>query len=100
MEHLKTMRDYALERFSAIQGVHCPAPQATPFLFPDLASFNMTGQEMARYLEEHARVIVLNGAYFGPPGEGHVRINFATAQPVLTEAIDRIEGALKGLRKR
>ena len=58
----------------------------------------MTSQEMTRYLEEHARVIVQDGANFGPPGEGHIRLNFATAQPVLREAMNRIERALEGLR--
>jgi bifunctional pyridoxal-dependent enzyme with beta-cystathionase and maltose regulon repressor activities len=60
----------------------------------------MTSQEMTRDLEENAKVIVKNGAEFGPPGEGHIRINSATAYPVLSEAFDRIEKALIKVRKR
>jgi len=96
MLHLKKMRDYALERVSAIPGIWCPVPQATPFLFPDITSFGMTSKDMTRFLQEKAKVIVQNGAEFGPPGQGHIRINFATAYPVLREAIDRIEKALMG----
>jgi len=99
MVHLREMRDYAIERLSAIRGVWCPVPQATPFLFPNLASFGMTSQEMTRHLEENAKVIVENGAEFGPPGEGHIRINFATAYPVLRDAFDRIEKALMKIRQ-
>ncbi len=98
--HLREMRDYAIQRLSAIPGVWCPVPQATPFLFPNLASFGMTSQEMTQHLEEDAKVIVQNGAEFGPPGEGHIRINFATAYPVLREAFDRIEKALMKIRQR
>jgi cystathionine beta-lyase len=56
----------------------------------------MTSKDMTRFLQEKAKVIVQNGAEFGPPGQGHIRINFATAYPVLREAIDRIEKALMG----
>jgi aspartate aminotransferase len=94
MGHLRNMRDYAHERLSAIQGVWCPAPQATPFLFPHIGSFGMTSLEITNYLQENARVIVQNGADFGPPGEGHIRINFATSYPVLRDALDRVERAL------
>jgi aspartate/methionine/tyrosine aminotransferase len=97
--HLKDMRDYTATRLVEIPGIECPVPQATPFLFPDLSSFGMNSREMARYLEQNARVIVQDGAEFGPSGEGHVRINFATAYPVLSEAMDRIEKALMALKR-
>jgi len=95
--HLRRMRDEALHRLAGISGVWCPRPQATPFVFPNLASFGMTSQEMTEFLEKEARVIVESGSDFGPHGEGHVRINVATAPSVLEEAFDRIEGALKKL---
>jgi aspartate/methionine/tyrosine aminotransferase len=94
MLHLRKMRDYAVWRFSRISGVHCSVPEGTPFLFPNIRSLGMTSLEMTRYLQEKARVIVQSGSAFGPAGEGHVRINFATALPMLTEALDRIEEAL------
>jgi bifunctional pyridoxal-dependent enzyme with beta-cystathionase and maltose regulon repressor activities len=65
-----------------------------------MASFGMTSQEMTQHLEENAKVIVQNGAEFGPPGEGHIRINFATAYPVLREAFDRIEETLMKIRRK
>jgi aspartate aminotransferase len=94
MTHLKQMRDYGIERLSKIPGIECPMPQATPFLFPNIASFGMTSQDMTEYLKENAKVIVHNGAAYGPPGEGHIRMNVCTAYPVLKEAFDRIEKAL------
>lgn len=98
MAHLEKMRDYALQRLADIPGVWCPRPQATPFVFPNLACFGMTSGHMAEYLEREARVIVERGSDFGPHGEGHVRINVATAPAVLEEAFDRMEAALEKLR--
>lgn len=95
--HLKRMRDDALGRLAGISGVWCPRPQATPFVFPNVASFGMTSLQMTGYLEKEARVIVESGSDFGPHGEGHVRINVATAPPVLQEAFDRIEAAFRRL---
>lgn len=99
MSHLRRMRDYGIERLLKIPGVVCHVPEATPFFFPNIASFGMTSQEMCAYLKEKARVIVMNGAEFGPPGEGYIRINFATSREILKEAMDRIEKALEDLRK-
>jgi len=94
MGHLLTMRDYGVERLTKIPGVLCPVPQATPFLFPDISSFGKTSEEMTKYLREEAGIIVQSGAAFGPPGEGHIRINFATSHSLLKEAFDRMEKAL------
>jgi aspartate/methionine/tyrosine aminotransferase len=95
MNHLKKMRDYTVERLSQIPGIWCPVPEATPFLFPNIASLGMTSKEMTEYLKEKAKVIVMDGAEFGPPGEGFIRINFATAHSILKEAMDRTEKALR-----
>lgn len=97
MIHLKKMRDYGFERLSKMPGIRCHSPEATPFLFPDISSFAMTSREMCEYLRDEAKVIVMDGAEFGPPGEGYIRINFATARPVLREAMDRMEAAFARL---
>ena len=99
MAHLKEMRDYGAERLNRMPGVSCHVPQATPFLFPDISGLGMTAKELSEYLKEKAKVIVMDGAEFGPPGEKYIRINFATSREVLKEGLDRIEAALKNLKK-
>jgi len=99
MAHLKEMRDYGVERLTRIPGVSCPVPQATPFLFPDISGLGMTAKQLSEILKEKAKVIVMDGAEFGPPGENFIRINFATSRPVLEEAFDRIENALTRVNK-
>jgi cysteine-S-conjugate beta-lyase len=48
----------------------------------------------ARWFLDHARVALSSGHVFGTGGEGHVRLNFATSQAILTEAISRMGRAL------
>ncbi|MGP9022999.1 MalY/PatB family protein [Streptomyces sp. BR1] len=44
----------------------------------------------AQLFLEHARVALSSGHIFGTGGAGHVRLNFATSQSALTEAITRM----------
>jgi cystathionine beta-lyase len=48
----------------------------------------------ARWILDHARVALSSGHVFGTGGAGHVRLNFATSQAILTEAISRMGRAL------
>jgi len=43
---------------------------------------------------DRAKVTVIDGPAFGPGGEGSVRFNFATPQPVLAEMVEHIAAAL------
>jgi cystathionine beta-lyase len=45
---------------------------------------------------DRARVALSAGAAFGRGGEGHVRLNFATSQAILREALRRMGAALDG----
>jgi cystathionine beta-lyase len=48
----------------------------------------------ARWFLDHARVALSSGHVFGTGGAGHVRLNFATSQAILTEALSRMGEAL------
>jgi len=102
LEHLQRLRDYAHSRLSTINGIRCLKPEGTYVLFPDISSFGLTSEEMAEYLLKEARVAVVPGhgdrsSYFGPGGEGNIRIVYSTTRCVIVEALDRIEEALTGL---
>jgi cystathionine beta-lyase len=49
----------------------------------------------ARWFLDHARVALSSGHVFGTGGAGHVRLNFATSQAILVEAISRMGRALR-----
>jgi aspartate/methionine/tyrosine aminotransferase len=94
MAHLNNMREYTVQRLNSMDGIMCPTPRATPFVFPDVGRLGVSGDRMAQVLVEEAGVAVYGGAAYGPAGKNRVRINFATAKPVLKEALDRIEARL------
>ena len=48
----------------------------------------------ARWFLDHARVALSSGHVFGTGGTGHVRLNFATSQAILAEALSRMGRAL------
>lgn len=53
----------------------------------------------AQMFLERARVALSSGHIFGTGGTGHVRLNFATSQTILTEAIHRLGQAAHEPRK-
>jgi cystathionine beta-lyase len=52
----------------------------------------------ARWFLDHARVALSSGHVFGTGGAGHVRLNFATSQAILVEAMLRLGRALENVR--
>ncbi|MDR8411544.1 aminotransferase class I/II-fold pyridoxal phosphate-dependent enzyme [Nonomuraea sp. 3-1Str] len=68
------------------EGVGYRLPQATYLAWLD---YGRPG--MAEVLEREAKVLLSDGAGFGPGGEGHVRLNFATTEPILSEVLDRLQ---------
>ncbi len=49
----------------------------------------------ASHFLERARVALSDGAAFGTGGNGHVRLNFATSEEILTEAVERLARAAR-----
>ena len=100
--HLTGLRDLAVRRLNAMPGISCEAPEATYLLFPSIRSTGLGSLELSEYLKETARVAVIPGThrFFGPGGEGHIRLCFATSEKILVEALDRIDAAMHTLPKR
>lgn len=51
----------------------------------------------ARWFLDHARVLLTSGHAFGTGGVGHVRMNIATSQAILVEAVTRMGRAVQEL---
>lgn len=99
--HLSRMRELVVGRLNRIEGVSCRCPEGTYVAFPNLRSFAMSSESLTRYLLDKARVAVVPGSarWFGPGAAEHIRICFSTSQGILTEALDRIEQALRDLKR-
>jgi aminotransferase len=72
-------------------GLKCARPQGAFYAFPSIEGSGMTDDEFATQLLVSEKVAVVPGSAFGPSGEGHVRMCYATAYEKLEEALVRIE---------
>lgn len=71
-------------------GLTCPEPGGAFYAFPSIRSSGLSSQDFAEQLLEEQKVAVVPGDVFGPSGEGHVRCSYATALPLLEQALERI----------
>lgn len=94
LQYLKDNRDYLeselRRRFPKAKVVHL---QST---YLEWVDFRVYGEQVdAKFFYNKAKVFLTDGEDFG--GTGYVRINFATRREIITQALDRMEAALKTL---
>lgn len=68
-------------------------PDATYLAWLDCRQLGL-GDDPAAVFLERGRVALSNGHAFGTPGTGFARLNFATAQPILIDAVQRMAAAV------
>jgi aspartate aminotransferase len=88
-------RDIVVEFLSGLPGVDMLAPQGAFYAFPKITSTLSSDEMAARFAE--AGVLVRSGSEFGPSGEGHIRISFATDTDSLKEGLARFAATVKEL---
>jgi aminotransferase len=71
-------------------GLTCPEPGGAFYAFPSIRASGLSSQDFAEQLLNEQKVAVVPGDVFGPSGEGHVRCSYATALPLLEQALERI----------
>jgi cystathionine beta-lyase len=93
--YLEANRDYLLEYIAAhLPGIKCYQPEGTYLAWLDCRGAGLPGNAHEFFLER-ARVALNDGADFGTEGEGLVRLNFGCPRATLTEALERMQAALK-----
>ena len=88
----KRRGDLVVSRMDAMPGVSCKTPEGTIYAFPDVSATGLPSEQIANEILEHAHVVVESGTFYGPNGEGHLRICFG-AEPIerIEQAMDRLE---------
>jgi aminotransferase len=71
-------------------GLDCPEPGGAFYAFPSIRSSGLDSETFAERLLHAQGVAVVPGNVFGTPGEGHIRCSYATALPLLEEALERM----------
>jgi aspartate aminotransferase len=95
-QEFQARRDLVVEEIGRTPGFDLLAPQGAFYAW---ARFQqpVTSDAMAEFLLEKARVATVPGSGFGPSGEGHLRLSYATSRENLREAFRRIREALPQL---
>lgn len=93
--YLRRNRD-ALMQFVAerLPGVRMALPEATYLAWLDFRAANL-GEDPQQFLLKRAGVALNAAEAFGPGGEGFARLNFGCPASTLTEALERMEAALR-----
>ena len=83
----------------AEMGLPCVEPRGAFYAFPSIKQFGMKSLKFSEWLLKNAKVAVVPGCEFGTHGEGYIRISYATEYGKIEQAFDRMEKALKRLRR-
>lgn len=107
-EHMVTefdrRRRLMVERLNKIPGIHCGMPSGAFYAFPNVSGILgrrhrsgpiNTPTDLATFLLEEARVVVVPGEPFG--SAAHIRLSYATSLDAIARGLDRIETALGSL---
>jgi len=97
IKHLTKIKSLMLKRMNEIPGVDFRDFDGTYVPFCKF-NFKMNSKELNEYLLKEAKVALGTGSGYGPRGEGFQRINFATSETIMNEAIDRMDKALWKLK--
>jgi cysteine-S-conjugate beta-lyase len=71
-------------------------PEGTYLAWMDMRALNLPESPFKFFLEQ-AKVAFSDGAVFGEPGEGFLRVNFGCTRATLTEALERVRTAVTAL---
>ncbi len=92
-------RDLIVSGLNQLPGISCAAPDGALYVFPDVRKAGLgSSAEFVSWLLTEAKVAATPGSAFGPGGEGHIRLSFATSREIIEEALDRMAIALATVR--
>jgi cysteine-S-conjugate beta-lyase len=91
--YLDGSRRFLADRLaSGLPQVGYTPPEATYLAWLDCRGLEL-GDDPARAFLDAGRVALYPGPLFGDVGRGFARFNFATARPIIAEAVDRMAGS-------
>ncbi len=91
--HLTARRTQVVDALSEIDGVRVAAPSGGFFAFFTVEGVSDSA-EFALNLLRQTGVALAPGSAFGPGGESHLRLCFASSEATIAESLSRLRGAL------
>lgn len=92
--HCEKMRNMLCDALNRFKSISCPKPEGAFFAFPNLSKLFKSDVDAASWLEKRYKIRTTPGSEFGKGGEGHLRLNFATTEEIIQEAIKRLSKAI------
>ncbi|WP_417712064.1 pyridoxal phosphate-dependent aminotransferase [Roseibium aggregatum] len=91
-------RQVVVSRLNQMPGITCEWPEGTIYAFPDITGTGLGSQEFADKLLDASGVVVESGCFYGPTGEGRVRVCFGSASLAdIDTALSRIQAFVTAL---
>jgi aspartate/methionine/tyrosine aminotransferase len=92
-------RAVIVEGLNRLPGVACAEPGGAFYAFPNVTGLGAPSADVADHFLREAGVACLDGAGFGPAGDGYLRFSYANSIEAIREALDAIEASLPELRR-
>ena len=83
---------------AAAPGARSMRLDSTYLAWVDFSGTGLAPEDVAARVAKHARIYASPGSQFGPGGDTWLRFNFATPQPILEQALGRLDEAFRDLR--
>ncbi|SMF67587.1 pyridoxal phosphate-dependent aminotransferase [Allosphingosinicella indica] len=84
-------REIVVRALNQMPGVTCAEPQGTIYAFPDIRGTGRTSAALATEILHKAHVVTEAGSFYGPAGEGHLRICFGSeSEERVREGMERL----------
>jgi cystathionine beta-lyase len=93
-ENLAYLREFICTRIPQIKLVE---PQGTYLIWLDCRALGLNEKALADLIVSRAKLWLDAGAMFGEGGSGFQRVNIACPRPILAQALDQLEQAVKNL---
>lgn len=87
-----TVNQYLTERLPQVKMIR---PEGTYLLWLDFRSLGLSEDQLEKLIVQDARLWLDRGNMFGSAGEGFERVNIACPESILSEALERLEKAIK-----
>jgi aspartate/methionine/tyrosine aminotransferase len=97
LEEYDVRRKAIVRGLNEVPGVRCRMPKGTFYAFPNVEALGRPSREIARYLATEVGVATTAGSAYGPYGEGHLRISYASSMESLMEGVRRMKVAFRKL---
>ncbi|MCS7025306.1 MAG: pyridoxal phosphate-dependent aminotransferase [Bryobacteraceae bacterium] len=87
-------REIVQKALEAVNGVRLLVPEGGFFALVDIGGLGLPSELVQRRLMQEFGVVVVPGSFYGPAGEGTLRVSFAAGGTVLEEGLQRLTKGL------